>query len=157
MTNFMEKKIKLSEIKCINYFLLILGFTFSCSISKNRGQLGYKVHDFTYFQTVDTIILKLVKFYENNAYCYTEGIPYALLIGTPLSDSTLPDTISVLAICDNKKYVIGDTLNILQINNPETTSSLHKITIIKDTLIQRDRYRWAIGSEYQGTWGKVMN
>jgi hypothetical protein len=147
-------------IKHIKYsllVLLVLGFILSCSLTRNQKTKYYDTyHDFRYFQTIDTILLKLVRFYKNDAYCYTEAIPYALLIGLPINNQNIPDTISILARCDNNIYRIGDTLTIIPIDNPEMSISLHKVSIVKDTLLQGKKTKWSIGSEYLGIWGKVL-
>jgi hypothetical protein len=145
------------RIRYIFQFYLIIVAIYSCSITRIKRDFHYdSEHDFTYFQTSDTIMLKLTDFYKNNVYCYTEAIPYALLIGKPVNSSNLPRMISILAHCDNNEYRLGDTLKIVQIDNPESKISLHKLSITKDTIIQGKRIMWLIGSEYPGTWGKVI-
>lgn len=110
---------------------------------------------FDYINYKDTFDLEIISFRKNNTYCFTEGIPYALIIGHPTNTKALADTISVLAGCDNNTYLIGEKLRILPVENPEIPS-LKKITFIKDTIIKGEKYNWQIGSEYQATWGQVL-
>jgi|WetSurSiteA1Bulk_404760.scaffolds.fasta_scaffold20088_4 hypothetical protein len=142
-----------------NLFLIFIAsvLIMACSLTRNhKADFYYKSQDFTYIQISDTISIKLIKFYKNDASCYTEAIPYALLIGKCNTNHSIPDTLSILAHCDNSIYNIGDTLRIIQIENPELRMSLHKITIVKDTIIAGLKTHWTIGSEYPGIWGKVI-
>ena len=52
-------------------------------------------------------------------------------------------------------YLVGEKLKVQPAENPEI-QSLHKITIVKDTIIGGEKYRWQIGSEYQAMWGQVL-
>ena len=97
-------------------------------------------------------------FVKNSAYCFTEAIPYALLIGQTdnSTSSSIPKTITVLARCDNNNYSIGQNLKILPIQDPTTETSLRPLYMTKDTLINNQKFRWLIGSENPAIWGNVL-
>ena len=144
---------------CIYFSIVcLLAACFSTKTSSDNVDQAYSIPEqgtFSYISYKDTFSLVVLSFIKNDTYCFTEGIPYALIIGHPINLKALPDTVSVLARCDNNTYLIGEKLKILPVENPEI-SSLHKITFIKDTVINIKTIRWAIGSEYQAMWGQVV-
>ncbi len=119
-------------------------------------QQASRTEVFDYFDYKDTIRVNVVEFLPNTAYCYSEGIPYALIIGTTEQHTSLPKTISVLAKCDNNTYEVGKGLRIVAIADP-TSSTLKPIYFTKDTVIHNQTKKWIIGSQYPATWGKVIN
>ncbi len=133
---------------------------FSCKSIHNTSGNNSKIRlverkgTFNYITLKDSFDIQIISFVKNDAYCFTEGIPYGLIIGTPVNTG-LPDTISILARCDNNAYKIGEKIRVLPIENPET-GSLHKITFTKDTIIAGRKFSWQIGSEHKAVWGQVL-
>jgi hypothetical protein len=119
---------------------------------------NWKVKNFTFLETNDTIDFKVLHFVKNSVYCYTKAIPYALLIGTPKKKlaPNLPETITVLAKCDNQVYKIGQKIKVLPIEDPTSNTSLRPLYITKDTIIKNQKFRWLIGSEFPTIWGRVL-
>ena len=113
---------------------------------------------FNFFETKDTINLKVTYFVKNSTYCFTEAIPYALLIGqtSNSSISNIPKTITVLAPCDNNTYNIGQYINVLPIQDPTKRTTLSPLYMTKDTTINGQKFYWLIGSENPAIWGKVL-
>ncbi len=97
-------------------------------------------------------------FVKNSVYCYTEAIPYALLIGQTnnLGSLNIPKTITVLARCDNGNYNVGQNIKVLAIQDPTTTTTLRPLYVTKDTTINKQNYHWLIGSENPAIWGKIL-
>jgi hypothetical protein len=100
----------------------------------------------------------LTYFVKNSTYCYTEAIPYALLIGQTdnPNSSDIPKTITVLARCDNNNYSLGQTLEILPMTDPTKQTTLRPLYITKDTTINGQKFHWLIGSENPAIWGRVL-
>jgi hypothetical protein len=97
-------------------------------------------------------------FVKNSTYCYTEAIPYALLIGQTDNPNSLniPKTITVLAWCDNKNYSLGQNLKVLPMPDPTTQTTLRPLYVTKDTTINKQILHWLIGSENPAIWGRVL-
>ncbi|WP_295676774.1 hypothetical protein [uncultured Mucilaginibacter sp.] len=115
-----------------------------------------QLYDFKFFTIKDTIQIIVKQFFKNDVFCYTKGIPYALIIGTVTNNNNYPREISVLAICDQNIYNVGDKLKISQSNDPRIgSSSLHPIIFTHDTIINKKRYLYLIGSESPAVWGNV--
>lgn len=130
----------------------------SCSSPYGSKSVYQKSKDevFDYFEYKDTIQISVIDFVSNKTYCYTEGgIPYAVVIGRTEEKDALPHTISVLAICDNNAYKIGQMLKVVPVNYPSPTT-LKPIYITKDTVINNQLKRWVIGSQYPAVWGKIV-
>ncbi|MNK21530.1 hypothetical protein D3C87_397890 [compost metagenome] len=128
---------------------LLLFIIYCCTPKKvlNQNKLGFE-----YIETKEEFEFELTEFYKNNAYCFTEGIPYALLIGKTKS-TNLPSTISVLSQCDNNDYKIGSKFIIKPIENPEKRTTLHPIYFVKRTLVDNVKCSKVIGSENKAVWG----
>jgi hypothetical protein len=138
--------------------ILFTGLFFThCKTTKPTSKV-WNERNFTLFETKDTINLKVTYFIKNSVYCFTEAIPYALLIGqtdNPPS-SNVPKNITVLARCDNNTYTIGQRLKVLPIQDPTTQTTLRPLYVVKDTLINNQKERWLIGSENPTIWGRVL-
>lgn len=137
---------------------IVIVFIWACVLACSPRPTTYYAglsRGFEFLNSNDTINLTVDKFVKNDAYCFTEGIPYALIIGT-VENERLPKKISVLAQCDNSTYDIGQKLKILAIENPTIKTTLKPIYFVKDSLVGGQRYKFLIGSEYPGIWGKVL-
>jgi hypothetical protein len=113
---------------------------------------------FNLSKTSETINLEVTYFVKNSTYCYTEAIPYALLVGktnNPFS-SNIPKIITVLARCDNNNYTIGQNLKVLPTEDPTISPTLRPLYITQDTIINKQKYHWLIGSENPAIWGEVL-
>ena len=99
--------------------------------------------------------MELVKFVRNTAYCGTEGLPYALLIGKTKSE-LLPKSITILSYCDDRIFKIGEKLKIEPTENPTEKTTMNPIYFVKDTIINGNKSRWVIGSEYKAIWGRPI-
>lgn len=66
-----------------------------------------------------------------------------------------PEVVSVLAKCDNKDYAIGQTLDVIPIENP-TATNMKPIYITRDTVIGGQKVRHLSGSEYPAIWGRIL-
>jgi len=136
-------------------YLLIFGMFFLAACSSQRNVQVYPFNKgFDFISVTDTFKLTITQFYRNNAYPYTEGLPYALLIGKT-SNINLPRQISVLAPRDNNSYNLGDVVIINPIEAPTKTSTLRPIYFIKDTTIGKQKYRAIIGAEHPAVWANV--
>jgi hypothetical protein len=97
-------------------------------------------------------------FVKNSTYCYTEAIPYALIIGQTenSANASIPKTITVLARCDNNTYSAGQNIKVVSIGDPTTQTTLRPLYVTRDTIINQQKYHWLIGSENPAIWGKVL-
>jgi hypothetical protein len=113
---------------------------------------------FQFFTTKDTFDLKVTDFVRNSAYCYTEAIPYAVLIGETqnVNLGKVPSTITVLASCDNKIYSIGQRLRVAPDEDPTANTTLRPLYITRDTTLNGQRVRHLVGAEHPAMWGKVL-
>lgn len=138
-------------ISFIGFFVIGCKTTKSTIVKRNT-------HTFILFEIKDTINLQITYFAKNSAFCYTEVIPYALIIGQTdnPADAAIPKSITVLAMCDTNTYVVGQNIKVLPIANPETQSTLKPLYFTKDTIIKNQKYRWLLGSENPAIWGKVQ-
>lgn len=133
--------------------MLTIGLCFlSCSARTTRltGQLEFQPINYT-----KSFRLTVDKFIKNDAYCFTEAIPYALAIGKT-DNKDLPRELSVLLRCDNNLYDVGQTLNIKPIGDPTKETSLKPLYLVKDTLINGQKTRFLIGTENPVIWGQVI-
>ena len=119
---------------------------------ENSTQNGF---EFDYFSRKDNFEMELVKFQRNTASCGTEGLPYALLIGKTNSES-LPEIVTVLSYCDDRIFNVGDRLRVEPTENPTKSTSMNPIYFVKDTMINGNKSRWIIGSEYKTIWGRPL-
>jgi len=102
--------------------------------------------------------LQVIDFVRNRAYCYSSaGVPYALIIGktNKRAYDKLPEVVSVLVRCDNKAYAIGQTLDVIPIEDP-TGTNMKPIYITKDTVIGGRTVRRLSGAEYPAIWGRIL-
>ncbi len=132
-------------------------FFASCKTTKPVSKV-WNEKSFIFLETKDTINLKVTFFIQNPVTCFTEAIPYALLIGqtdNPKSPN-IPKLITVLAKCDNNSYEIGQKIKVLPIKDPTINTTLRPLYIVKDTLIDNQKHRWLVGSENSAIWGKVL-
>ena len=129
----------------------------SCKTSKPSVST-WNTGSFNLFYTKDTINLQVTYFEKNSVYCFTEAIPYALLIGQTnnRASSVIPKTITVLAKCDNNNYTIGQHIQVIAIEDPTTQTTLRPLYMMKDTLVNNRKYSWLIGSENPAIWGRVL-
>lgn len=131
-------------------FLLILLACSSRATLTQSGPSGFQLITYP-----SQFRLMVDQFIKNDALCATHGIPYALVIGKPKSQE-LPNRISVLLWCDNSIYYQGQELSIQPIADPTKETSLHVMYFVKDTLINKQKISFIIGSENPGIWGKVI-
>lgn len=139
--------------------LLVILF-WTCLLSCATKRIAYNptpfFKGFQFFKYKDTINLTVDKFVKNDAYCATEALPYALIIGTTNNQKDIPRKISVLAWCDNNSYTIGHTLRILPIEDPTTKTTLNPLYLVRDSVVNGQRHRFLIGSDNPAIWGKVL-
>jgi hypothetical protein len=119
-------------------------------ITKYAGIL----HQFRFFKLKDTLQITVTQFYRNTVFCYTEATPYALIIGTT-NNKSYPKMISVLAICDNNVYHIGEELRVSQSYDSRIDGSPAPLNFAQDTIINGKRFEYIIGSEYPAVWANV--
>jgi len=124
----------------------------SCKSNKHILKNSVYTQKFDYLNVKKEFEMKLSEFYPNTAYCGTEGLPYALLIGKP-TENTLPKRISVLSYCDNRIFKIGEILKIKPTENPTKKTTMNPIYLVKDTIINGIKKRWLLGSENKVIWG----
>jgi len=134
--------------------LLTSAIIFACSSPKMSQQTYSLNKGFDFISVSDTFHLTITQFYKNTAHPYTEGLPYALLIGET-NQSKLPKQISVLAIRDNHSYNLGDVVIVHPAENPLKASSLKPIYLVKDTVIGKLNCHAVIGTEYPAVWANV--
>ncbi len=140
------------------YILLIAFFVISCKTTRPTIT-SWNTRTFNLLKTNDTINLRVTFFVKNSAYCYNSaGIPYAILIGKTenIDNIDIPETITVLALCDNKNYIVGQNIKIAPLKDPTRGSGQGAIDVVKDTVINNEKYRWLVGSENPAIWGKVL-
>jgi hypothetical protein len=113
---------------------------------------------FQFFTTKDTFNLKVTDFVRNTAYCYTEAIPYAILIGETegVHSIKLPNIITVLARCDNNMYSVGQRLRVAPAEDPTANTTLRPLYITRDTVLNGQNVRQLVGAEHPVIWGKVL-
>jgi len=110
------------------------------------------------FQTINyekPFKLTVDKFTKNDAYCFTEAIPYAVAIGKTNAQD-LPKKLSVLLYCDNNLYHVGQILKIQPIIDPTKNTTLNPLYLVRDTLINGQKVKFLIGTENLVIWGKVV-
>ena len=134
-------------------YVSILVCLLSCSFKHRKVYAMYT--GYRYFSVQDTFDITVQRFVKNDAYCFTEGIPYALIIGKT-NGSNLPKTVSVLAQCDNNTYAVGQVLRILPIEDPTLSTTLKPFYLVRDSLVNRRVYLYLIGDEYPAIWGQVI-
>lgn len=132
-------------------------FLAACKPTKSTVK-NWNTESFTLFDTKDTINLQITYFHKNVVYCFTEAIPYALIIGRTNNSafSNIPKIITVLARCDNNTYTLGQNIKVLPLKDPTTVTTLRPLLIVKDTVINNQKHRWIIGSENPAIWGRVL-
>jgi hypothetical protein len=134
--------------------LLIAALIFACSSPKKSQQTYSLNKGFDFISVKDTFKLTITEFHKNDAYPYTEGLPYALLIGKT-NKVDFPKQVSVLAIRDNNSYNSGDVVTIHPIEDLTKTSTLKPIYFVKDTVVGRLKCHAIIGTEYPAIWATV--
>ena len=135
--------------------LLVLILIIGC---KSQSGIKYSAKSgfgFEYLKVKDSFEMELVEFFQNTADCGNEGLPYALLIGKTKSE-LLPENITVLSYCDDRIFKIGEKLKIEPTENPIEKTTMNPIYFVKDTIINGNKNRWVIGSEYKAIWGKPI-
>jgi hypothetical protein len=146
------------KVSLLLIFIGICGVAFGqASYSTKITHYAGTVHEFHFFRLKDTLKITVRKFIKNDLYCFTEAVPYALIIGAVNNDKNYPPIISVLAICDNNVYKIGDKLNIVQNDSPLIGSSLHPVDFIRDTIIDKKRFLCIEGGEYPALWATILH
>ncbi len=133
-------------------FLILIILFASCNSANRIRYVNAYNCNFEFIELNSDFEFVLTEFYKNNASCATEGIPYTLLIGKT-NDEKLPKKISILSLCDNNIYSIGTKFMIKPIINPMKNTSLHPILQVKDTVINKVKYRKVIGCENKAVWG----
>jgi len=123
---------------------------------KSQSGIKYSTENkfgFEYLKVKDSFEMELVEFVRNTAHCGTKGLPYALLIGKTKSEF-LPESITVLSYCDDRVFKIGEKLKIEPTENPTKKTTMSPIYFVKDTIINGNKSRWIIGSEFKAVWGR---
>lgn len=148
--------IKILTLKIL-YIFILTSVLISCKTSKPT-MTSWNTKSFSLFTTSDTINLTVTYFAKNSVICYTEAIPYALLIGQTNNPSlpSIPKRITVLAKCDNNNYSIGQNIKVLSIEDPTKETTLRPLYVTTDTTINKVKYHWLLGSENPAIWGKVL-
>ena len=132
---------------------MLLMLSFGCGKKQELLTRIRSNRTFNYIKVEKNFEIEVVEFYRNTASCTTEGgRPYALLIGIT-NDDLLPDTVSVLSICDNRIFNVGSNVTIEPIENPLLNTSWSPIYFVKDTIINDLKMRWVVGAEYPSVWG----
>ena len=137
-TFYISLFILISVISCKSKKPLILNF---------EGKTEYE-----FIETKREFELILTEFKQNTFYCYTEIVPYALLIGKT-NNSELPKKISVLSYCDKRVFKVGDTLKITPSEKPKRTESMGLLYYSKDTIVGGKKVYKKIGTENKAVWG----
>ncbi|AWA31161.1 hypothetical protein HYN48_14250 [Flavobacterium magnum] len=135
--------------KIIFVFLLIF---MSCKTTNEIRYVNQYDCSLEYLDSKFEFKFELIEFHENFAYCATEGIPYALLIGKT-DDPRLPKKISVFSQCNNNHYTVGEKMIIVPKENPTKSTSLKPIYFTKDTIVNSVKFRKIIGCENKIIWG----
>lgn len=125
--------------------------------SQKTAHIRVLTKSFQFFKLKDTLQITVNQFFKNDAACCQEGIPYALIIGIVSDNKDYPKVISVLAICDNKVYRIGQHLKIVANRDPRIGSSLNPINFGRDTVVNHKKYACYAGSEFPAIWADVVN
>lgn len=141
----------LRKTKIISLLVLIL--IIGCKSQSGIENSAENRFEFEYVKVNDNFEMELVEFVQNTAECFSEGIPYALLIGKTKSKFE-PENITVLSYCDDRVFNKGDILNIEPTENPTKKTTLNPIYFVKDTIINGNKSRWIIGSENKTIWGR---
>jgi len=142
--------------------ILIVVFTLYSGISycqqTDTARIKYYagvVREFKFFRIKDTLQVIVKEFIKNDAFCFSEGgIPYALIIGQAVNRKSRK-VVSVLAICDENIYHVGDKLKIIQSHDPRI-GTFNRVDFEKDTIYKNDKYLYILGSEYPAVWGLVV-
>lgn len=140
------------------FYIFILASSLTACKTSKPAQTTWATKTFNIFKTTDTINLQITYFAKNTVLCYTEAIPYALIIGQTNNPSArdIPKTITVLAKCDNNSYTIGQDIKVVPTNDPTNETDLRPLYVTRDTAINKIKYHWLIGSEHPAIWGKVL-
>jgi hypothetical protein len=140
-------------LKKLHYIsIIILILIISCKSNKPNSEYFENILKFEFIEINDEFKMELTEFHPNISYCYTEGVPYALLIGKPLN-SQLPKKISVLSYCEDRVYDVGKLLTITPTKKPKIAQSMSLIYLAKDTIINGEKKHWLLGSENKTIWG----
>jgi|GEM_PF-4567904 len=107
---------------------------------------------FEYVEAENEFEMELTDFHQNTFYCYTEVVPYSLLIGKP-NNPSLPEKISVLSYCDDRVFKVGDILTITPTEKPARLKSMGLVYFMKDTIIDGTKKYEKIGTEHKALWG----
>lgn len=137
------------------FIIIIFIICWGC-VSSNKTSIATSFgKGFDFINVSDSFKLTLTEFHKNDVYPYSHGgAPYALLIGEP-SDTKLPKTISVLAIRDNYRYHIGETVTVVPKKELLEEAKSGLLYITRDTVINTVKSTWIIGSEYRAVLAKV--
>ena len=135
--------------------LLVLFLIIGCKSQSGFPYYTENKFGFEYLSVKNSFEMELVDFFQNTGACGTEGLPYALLIGKTKSE-LLPDNITVLSYCDDRIFKIGEKLKIEPTENPTEKTTMNPIYFVKDTIINGNKSRWVIGSEYKAIWGRPI-
>ena len=130
-------------------------FCWGC-VSSNRTSISTSFgKGFDFMNVSDSFSLTLTEFHKNDVYPYSHGgAPYALLIGEP-SNTKLPKTISVLAIRDNHRYYVGETVTVLPNQELLEEAKSGLLYITRDTVINTVKSTWIIGADYPAVLAKI--
>lgn len=133
--------------------IIVVLLLFSCK-SKNViiGNSENGKMEFNFLEVEQPFNLELTEFHENNFYCFTEGIPYAILIGKT-NNTSLPNIVTVLSRCEERNFTVGQNLRIVPEEDPRKNVNLNLIYSIKDTIISGKKKSWLIGAENKAIWG----
>lgn len=101
--------------------------------------------------------LTITEFYENKTSCATEVIPYALIIGIT-SEKNLPKKVSVLSVCEERIFKLGQKIKIIPESEPSLLSGKNPLYplyfVVVDTIVNgKNKTDWIVGSENKAVWG----
>ena len=140
----------------VKTFIIFIIIIFWGCVSFNRASVATPFGTgFDFISLSGSFRLTLTEFHKNDVYPYSHGgATYALLIGEP-SDTKLPKTISVLAIRDNYRYHIGETVTVVPKKELLEVAKSRLVYVTRDTVINTVKSTWIIASEYSAVLGKV--
>lgn len=137
------------------FIIIITIICWDCVTSNKTSVATSFGKGFDFINVADSFKLTLTKFHKNDVYPYSHGgAPYAMLIGEP-SDTKLPKTIFVLAIRDNYRYHIGKMMTVVPNNELLEEAKSGLLYITRDTVINKVKSTWIIGSEYPAVLAKI--
>jgi len=80
--------------------------------------------EFKFLEIAQPFDLELTEFHENNFHCFTEGIPYAILIGKT-NNTSLTNIVTILSRCEERTFKVGQNLRVAPKEDPRNNVSLN--------------------------------